>query len=90
MKDLEFFFYVVSMLNPGLFLIAIKFGIIEWYEIYKKRWMPKKCEFCLFFWMTVLESSIYFSIFWHWGLLIIPVVFVFSLCSAVISRWFLA
>ena len=88
-KMINIFFTVVifALLNTGLVLVAEKWKILEWYELHKKPWMPY-CLFCLFFWMALIELTIayfYQSAFDLWSfIMIIP----FSLCSAVLSRYF--
>ena len=53
-----FFLVFMAFANSGLFLIAGKLRIIDFYQFYRARWMPY-CELCLFFWMAVIEV-IYF------------------------------
>lgn len=60
MNNLQVFFtiYVISIgFNIGLLYIAEKWEIIKWYELNRKSWMPKKCYFCLLFWISCIEFS---------------------------------
>lgn len=43
----------IGLLSAGLIMTAIKFGIIDWYELNRKTWMPEFCVFCLGFWLSV-------------------------------------
>ncbi len=59
---LNLFFWLINSILVGvLFGCASSFvlltlanvGLLEWYDINKKRWMPQRCEFCAGFWSSV-------------------------------------
>jgi hypothetical protein len=47
-------FFTIILLN--------KWGTLNWYDMHKKRWMPRRCEFCLGFWLCVIEACIFFTV----------------------------
>ena len=46
-------------------IIFMKWGIIDLYETYRKRWMPPWCEFCFAWWLSVLTSTLMFVLGHH-------------------------
>lgn len=57
MTEYIFTLIFVSAIITSLFCVAERTGVIEFYEIHRRKWMPKKCEFCLFFWMHLASWS---------------------------------
>lgn len=54
MALIEIILYLTG-LNTALILISEKWGLIEWYELYKPKFAPDTCYFCLSFWMGACE-----------------------------------
>lgn len=52
----EYIFTLVfaSAVVTSFYCIADRMGIISYYEIHRKKWMPAVCEFCFFFWMHLI------------------------------------
>lgn len=82
---------IFGLLNTGLFIIADKWGVIRYYELHRQKWMPDKCEFCLFFWMALTElliwSFTFRSMCFDFGAVLINIGF--GIVAAVVSRFFL-
>lgn len=51
-----------ALLLLALWLLAHKWGLVDYYQLHRPRWMPKSCNFCLFFWLAVLTYTA-----GHWG-----------------------
>jgi hypothetical protein len=76
-----------ALYNAGLYLVATKVGLIEFYDYHRKRWMPERCEFCLFFWMSVLEETYHFVLkLSHFYLFDLCIIFAFAVATATLSR----
>jgi hypothetical protein len=55
-----------GLTSGGLVAILNKIGVLDWYEIHKKKYMPERCDFCLGFWFSVFICFIYAIAFgWH-------------------------
>ena len=47
---------IFSFANCALIECFRKWKIIEKYDFNRKIWMPEFCEFCIFFWIGLIES----------------------------------
>lgn len=88
--ELTIFFVTLffSVFNTGIFLALDKMNVVDWYETYRKRWMPKHCEFCAFFWVSLIELITWYFVkftFDWYSFLMVPML---AICAAVISRYF--
>lgn len=80
----------LALFNTGLLILASKWGISEYYQLHRRRWMPEYCEFCTFFWMAAVEVSIAATLMkYPYTLQGVCFVFFTALVMAVISRKFL-
>lgn len=43
-----------------------KWRWLEYYEVYRRGWMPKRCDFCLGFWLSLLQALVYSLLTVHW------------------------
>jgi hypothetical protein len=60
-------FIVVVGLVSSLIIIAGKWGILDWYQVKRKMWMPDAgCFFCIGFWLSLImwtvDGNQFFSI----------------------------
>ena len=78
-----------ALLNVGLFLIAEKHGAVKFYELHRRKWMPNKCEFCVFFWMSLIELFVTALTNHSADMLTFMFALPLAICAAVISRFFL-
>lgn len=47
---------IISLFNTTLLLCLKKWGVIDWYTIHRKLWMPKaECYLCLGYWFSLIE-----------------------------------
>lgn len=44
-----------------------KWGVINWYEIHRRRWMPRDCTLCFGWWFGILACLI-FGLLWGFDL----------------------
>lgn len=79
-----------ALFNTGIFFVADKHGLIEKYEVHRRPWMPKKCEFCAFFWASALELCTWYACFrsGKFEFTAFCMMFAFAICAAVISVFF--
>lgn len=56
-------FLGVAMGYIAFFFIACanKWGWLDLYDMYRKKWMPERCEFCLGFWVCCILFAAYFK-----------------------------
>lgn len=53
--------FIIGKVFTFILMLLRKWRVLDWYEMHKKRWMPKRCEFCLLFWMGMIAMiPIYF------------------------------
>lgn len=82
-----------SFLNSGVFLLLDKWGILDYYEMHRRDWMPV-CTFCFFFWLGLIELNghlIYLSFSGKQiATVLYPASLFFSIAMAVVSRKFAA
>jgi hypothetical protein len=71
-----------ALLNVAILVLSAKWGIVEAYQLYRPKWLPSSCNFCLFFWLSLVE---YLALV-HMGFEAI----VFALCGAVLSCYLYA
>lgn len=66
----------ISLFTCTLMICFQKWGVLEYYESHKKTWMPKRCDFCIGFWISFFLTIIvlFQDVFLYGGyqLLIIP------------------
>jgi hypothetical protein len=53
MLTLEQILRIACIFN-ALLIIAIKWGITDYYQLYRPKILPSKCNFCLFFWCAMV------------------------------------
>lgn len=50
---------IISLTNATLIICFEKWGLLERYQIYRRKWMPDNlCVFCLGFWMAASQCAI--------------------------------
>jgi hypothetical protein len=89
-----FIMILFSAFITSLYYVAMKYGIIDWYELNRLDWMPEKCEFCLFFWLNLILWTFADQ---HYEFLQIQIfnpdldkilfLFISALCGAVYSKY---
>lgn len=76
---------IVGLVNPGLYILSEKWGILTWLQLRVKQWAwPSHCQFCMMWRLAIIETAI-----WHFvvagvswqSLAIAPI----SLAAAVLS-----
>lgn len=51
-----------------------KWRWLEYYEVYRRPWMPEPCEFCFGFWLSALMAFAYAGFAGYWPALLAPFV----------------
>lgn len=75
------FTLIAGLLNTTLLICFKKWGWLELYTIYRKKWMPKAdCYLCLSFWLAMLQAA-GVSIFCGWQFMLVP------FCSCAITNY---
>lgn len=75
----------LACMNTGLYLVAVKFRIIDFYNAHRKHWMPS-CTFCLFFWMAFIEVTLMIIQWWILSVEGALIAFALSVAAAAVSR----
>lgn len=79
-----------ALFNTGVIIVLDKWGVADYYTAKRKKWMPDRCEFCFCFWLSMVELVVFYfktnPVFDLWSFCM---VFIFALCSAVLSRFVL-
>lgn len=56
MLEIIYLGLILGSINSTIITVMIKFGIIEFAQIYTPKWMPFRCySFCLPFWISIIE-----------------------------------
>jgi hypothetical protein len=55
MKESLCFVLFFSLINVAFHILANKWGVVNWYQLNRRRWMPDRCNFCFFFWLALIE-----------------------------------
>ncbi len=49
-----FLIFILGSTGAGVFILAVKWGVIEWYQVNRRKWMPAFCGvFCYSFWFVI-------------------------------------
>jgi hypothetical protein len=46
--------FKVSCAEVFFLILMIKWGIVKYYQLYRLSWMPQRCNFCMFFWLSII------------------------------------
>lgn len=61
---------LVAMGNATILFCAREWGIIGWYQVYRKSWMPKgDCYLCMSFWLAFVILAFVGLIVGKWYLI---------------------
>lgn len=74
---------LLGLLGGGVYIVAYQFGLIDWYKLNRKKWMPDFCgAFCYSFWFATWGLALLFALGFpfDWIYLLAP------LPAAVLSR----
>lgn len=47
----------IACINASILHVLSKYNALNWYELHRKLWMPERCEFCICFWLSVLQMA---------------------------------
>lgn len=56
MEDFTNLIYM-ALFNVSLYNLADKRGLITWYGLNRRTWMPYGCMYCLFFWLALFTLA---------------------------------
>lgn len=90
--DLFFIIIFFSALNTAIYYMAQKWGWIDYLKIKTKIKMLfnlLSCEFCIFFWLAMIELNTLYFIHCHVQYFVVMMIIPFSLCCSVFSKFFL-
>lgn len=62
---IQVYFFIICIqigFNLSLIYLAEKWEIIKFYELYRRKWMPKTCYFCLLFWLAYFQQILILSL----------------------------
>jgi len=76
--------FFVSLLSVAIHILAIKWGLVDWYNYNRQRWMPAACNFCLYFWLGLMQLAV-LNFTTYLGLVWPPTAIFYALCTAVLS-----
>ncbi len=51
--------FYAALLIAFILILLKKWGVIEWYQIRRPRWMPHDCTFCFGFWAGVVLCGVW-------------------------------
>lgn len=57
--------WLLGKLSFFILILLNKWDILNWYDMYRKKWMPRRCEFCLGFWLCVINAILFFTILFN-------------------------
>lgn len=57
--------WILGKLSFFILILLNKWSVLNWYDMHRKRWMPRRCEFCLGFWLCVMMAFPFFTLLFN-------------------------
>lgn len=52
------FIIITGLSIAGLLFCLTKWGVLSWYQVYRKKWMPEAdCYFCISSWLAIIPMQ---------------------------------